>query len=277
MKSTHAVATLTSLFFIMAIPLAACSSDNNRGTPANGTDSGVSSDPATATFITQYCAAVATCCGNVALPSDPSLCTSMLTGKGGTFDAAGAQTCLDDIKQSASDPQWCTSYATPPRCSDVLAKLVGEKGNGTVKIGDPCTQSSDCALQNPASWVVCHFSPTTNENACTEVDAIDETSATPPPCKGDVTFDAVGWLEETAIGGTQSNVCETNFLARCQAGTGKCDDPTGGGQLVAPGGNCDMSHACEIGFCGDDGTPGTCASHFAADQGLQALCGSVKP
>lgn len=254
-----------------------CSSSSNTGTPVNGADGGTSSDPAATSFITQYCAAVATCCGNVALPSDPSLCTSMLTGKGGSFDATGAQTCLDDIKQSASDAKWCTSYATPPRCSDVLAKLVGEKGNGTAKIGDPCTQASDCALQNPASWVVCHFSPTTNKNACTEVDPIDDTSPNPPACKGDVLIDAVGWLEQTAIGGTQSNVCESSSLSRCHADTGKCSDLTDGGQLVAPGGSCDISHACEIGFCGDDGTPGKCASHFSPDQGLQALCGSAKP
>lgn len=269
---------LTSPSIIVAILVSVgCSSSSNNGTAASGSDGGVGgggSNSAAAAFITSYCASVATCCGNVALPSDPSPCTKMLSALTGPFDATSAQNCLDDIKISASDPKWCTSYSTPPRCSDVLAGLSSVRGIGTGKIGDPCTTPADCGAQTTGGYLSCKLDANTSKMECTEADPIDFTSSPLPLCKGDVTFDAVGMLiADTVIGGTQGAVCEGDFLSLCKSGTGQCVDVTEGGTAAPPGDSCGISAICEWGNCGQDGNAGKCPTHFDPDSALNALCG----
>jgi hypothetical protein len=227
------------------------SSGGTNGSGGSGVSGGTSlSSPvaleqATNAYVNALCTGHGTCCQSKGFTFDSATCVANLKAHPGAdvtamcapphvYDAQAVADCMADIQSAVSS------------CSTSSASACNRMCPGTVAPGASCTTAFDCAPSSQGTPI------------CAGTCKIQVRDKTGDSCNQSCTQSSNGWLCE--VSGTSS----PTFDLQCFSNDGLyCGVDAICHALVAPGGACASTSACEAGYHCDSSTS-TCVANAAS-------------
>src|SRR5436190_3244118 len=107
-------------------------------------------------FISDFCAAIAPCCGSQGRPADGGACQQTLRKAGFSHDSRLTSACLDELRQLAAAAAACVPNLAD--LGDSCARTFDEP-SGPRAPGQSCSSNADCA-GSAGTVTICSPAPT---------------------------------------------------------------------------------------------------------------------
>lgn len=123
-------------------------SGSGIGGSSGGASGATTTNTATvAGFVAGYCDLYVPCCADAGLGTGQT-CQTLVgaLASRGTYNAAAALACLQEMQQASTKSDFCTNGGSGPSCGNVFSG-----GSGTKGPGQPCSQDGDCLAPSGGS------------------------------------------------------------------------------------------------------------------------------